>query len=316
MLSTLRTLALSEGAVGLLSGSARGHDGTIFVQGGGVYKATDPANILDVALANEDYMTIVRLLRAGIPVKLNVDVQSKFYTSDLKGYNVIAEIKGADKKLNNEVVMLGGHLDSWHGGTGATDNAAGCAVMMEAVRILKALNLTPSRTIRIALWSGEEEGLLGSRGYIKNNFADPTTMLLLPDHEKISVYFNLDNGSGKIRGIYGEENIPAISIFKQWLAPFGDLGAKTVTQTKEIGGTDHQSFEAVGIPGFQFIQDPLEYDTRTHHSNMDTYDHLVADDLKQAAIIVASFIYDAGMREQKFPRKELPKPRPARPRGN
>ena len=311
MLAALRAMALNEAATGILSGNTRGHDGTLFVQGGGPYKASDPENLLDIVLANEDYMTIVRLLKAGITVQVAVDVKSKFLNSDLQGYNVLAEIKGNDTQLKDEVVMFGGHLDSWHGGTGATDNAAGCAVMMEAVRILKTLDIKPSRTVRLALWSGEEEGLLGSRAYVKKNFADPATMVLQPGHEKISAYFNLDNGSGKIRGIYGQQNLDAVTIFKQWLAPFNDLGAKTVTVTNEIGGTDHQSFEAVGIPGFQFIQDPLEYDTRTHHSNMDTYDHLVAEDLQQASIIVAAFIYNAAMREKKIPRKELPKPRPA-----
>ncbi|MEJ7673559.1 MAG: M20/M25/M40 family metallo-hydrolase [Chitinophagaceae bacterium] len=235
--------------------------------------------------------------------------------SDTKGYNVIAEIKGTDKNLKDEVVMLGGHLDSWHGGTGATDNASGCAVMMEAVRILKTLNVQPKRTIRIALWSGEEQGLFGSRGYVKKTFADPATMQLLPAHEKFSSYFNIDNGTGKIRGIYLQGNEAARSIFQQWLAPFNDLGAKTVT-ISNTGGTDHLAFDAVGLPGFQFIQDEIEYGTRTHHSNMDTYDHLIEDDLKQMATIVAAFVYNAAMRDQKIPRKELPKPRPAVQRGN
>jgi carboxypeptidase Q len=203
--------------------------------------------------------------------------------------------------------MLGGHLDSWHGATGATDNAAGCAVMMEAVRILKALNIQPRRTIRIALWSGEEEGLYGSRNYVKNHFADPAKMELMPEHEKISAYYNLDNGSGKIRGVYLQGNQQVRPVFNSWLAPFNDMGAKTLT-IENTGGTDHLSFDAVGIPAFQFIQDKLEYDTRTHHTNMDTYDHLVADDLKEAAIIVASFVYNTAQRDEKIPRKELPKP--------
>lgn len=314
MLATLSSLAISEGAVGMLSTSPRNHDGTIFVQQAGPYKVTDPANFLDIAIGWEDYMTMVRLLRNNIPVKMDVDVQTKFYSSDTKGYNVLAEIKGTDKNVKDEVVMLGGHLDSWVGGTGATDNAAGCAVMMEAVRILKALGVTPKRTIRIALWSGEEQGLFGSRGYVKKTFADPADMKLLPAHEKFSSYFNVDNGTGKIRGIYLQGNEAARNIFTQWLAPFNDLGAKTVT-LNNTGGTDHQSFDAVGLPGFQFIQEPMEYDTRTHHSNMDTYDHLSEADLKQAATIVAAFVYNAAMRDQKIPRKELPKPRPAGQRG-
>jgi carboxypeptidase Q len=314
MMTTLSSLALSEGAVAMVSTSPRNHDGTIFVQQAGPYKVTDPANFLDIALGFEDYMTIVRLLRNNIPVKLDVDVQTKFFSNDTQGYNVIGEIPGTDKNLKDEVVILGGHLDSWHGATGANDNAAGSAVMMEAVRILKTLNVQPRRTIRIALWSGEEQGIFGSRGYVKKTFADPATMQLRPAHAKFSSYFNVDNGSGKIRGIYLQGNEAARNIFQQWFAPFNDLGAKTIT-ISNTGGTDHLSFDAVGLPGFQFIQDPLEYDTRNHHSNMDAYDHLQEEDLKQAATIVAAFVYDAAMRDQKLPRKELPTPRPAGQRG-
>jgi carboxypeptidase Q len=308
MATTLKALAQSEGAVAMLSTSPRNHDGTIFVQQAGPYKTTDPANFPDIAIGWEDYMMMVRQLKNNMPVKMDIDVETKFFTNDTQGYNVIAEIKGTDKKLKDEVVMLGGHLDSWHSGTGATDNGAGSVVMMEAVRILKAIGVQPRRTIRIALWSGEEEGLLGSRGYVKKTFGDPTTMKLLPAHEKFSSYYNVDNGTGKIRGVYLQGNESARNIFKQWLAPFNDLGAKTLT-ISNTGGTDHLSFDAVGLPGFQFIQDPIEYGTRTHHSNMDTYDHLVPDDLKQAATIVAAFVYDAAMRDEKIPRKELPKPR-------
>jgi Zn-dependent M28 family amino/carboxypeptidase len=205
--------------------------------------------------------------------------------------------------------MLGGHLDSWHSGTGATDNAAGCAVMMEVMRILKTLGIKPRRTIRIALWSGEEEGLLGSRAYVKSHFADTANgkWVFKPEYEKFSSYFNIDNGTGKIRGIYLQGNDKVKDIFAQWLAPFNDVGAKTIT-ISNTGGTDHQSFDRVGLPGFQFIQDPIEYDTRTHHTNVDTYDHLIADDMKQIATIVASFVYDAAMRDEKLPRKELALP--------
>ncbi|HVU57360.1 MAG TPA: M20/M25/M40 family metallo-hydrolase [Puia sp.] len=308
MIGALKNMAIREGAVAILSQTSRGHDGTIFVQGGGPYQLSSPANFLDIVLAMEDYMTIVRLLKAGTSVTLDADVQTKFYTDDIKGYNVIAEIKGTDKKLKDEVVMLGGHLDSWHSATGATDNAAGCTVMMEAVRILKTLGIQPRRTIRIALWSGEEEGLLGSRGYVKKTFADPATMQLLPAHEKFAGYFNIDNGTGKIRGIYLQGNEACRPIFTQWLQPFHDLGATTVT-ISNTGGTDHQSFDAVGLPGFQFIQDEIEYSTRTHHTNMDTYDHLREDDLKQIATIVAAFVYDAAQRDEKLPRKPLPQPR-------
>jgi Zn-dependent M28 family amino/carboxypeptidase len=250
------------------------------------------------------------LVEAGQPVELEAEVRTKFYNNDIKGYNVLGEIPGTDPKLKDEVVMLGGHLDSWHGATGATDNAAGCSVMMEAVRLIQSMNLKPKRTIRIALWSGEEQGLFGSRNYVKNHLADPATMELKPEHGKISAYYNLDNGSGKIRGIYLQGNQEVRPLFQEWLEPFKELGATTVT-INNTGGTDHLSFDAVGIPGFQFIQDPLEYDTRTHHTNMDTYDHLVPDDLKQASAIVASFVYNTAQRDEKLPRKELPKPRPA-----
>ncbi|MDB5232696.1 MAG: family metallo-hydrolase [Chitinophagaceae bacterium] len=310
MQATLRTLAQQEGAVAILTTSPRNHDGTVFVQGGGVYKGSDPANFLTLGMAYEDYMTLLRLAKAGMPVKMDVDVKTAFQTNDLQGYNVIAEIPGTDPALKDEVVMLGGHLDSWHSGTGATDNAAGCAVMMEALRILKTTGAKPRRTIRIALWSGEEEGLLGSSGYVKKTFGDPATMQLTPAHEKLSAYYNIDNGTGKIRGIYLQGNEAERSIFQQWLTPFNDLGAKTVT-ISNTGGTDHQSFDALGLPGFQFIQEPMEYDTRTHHSNMDTYDHLSAADLKQTATIVAAFVYNTAMRDEKMPRKPLPQPRPA-----
>jgi len=303
-------LAASEGAIAVFTTNPRNHDGTIFVQQAGPYKVTDPANFLDIALQWEDYMTIVRLLKNNIAVKMDVDVQTKFYSADTQGYNVIAEIKGIDKNLKDEVVMLGAHLDSWHAGTGATDNGAGSAVMLEVVRILKAIGIKPKRTIRIALWSGEEQGLLGSKDYVKKTFADPEDMKLLPAHEKFSSYFNVDNGTGKIRGVYLQGNEAVRPIFQQWLAPFNDLDAKTLT-ISNTGGTDHLSFDAVGLPGFQFIQDPLEYDTRNHHSNMDVYDHLQEDDLKQAATIVAAFVYDAAMRDTKIPRKELPQAKSA-----
>lgn len=306
----IKEFATKEGAVAILSVSPRGHDGTLFVQGGGSYAPDAPENPLDLMLPFEDYMTFCRLANAGIPVSLDVDVKTAFQTKDTKGYNVVAEIKGTDPTLKDEIVMLGGHIDSWQSSTGATDNAAGCAVMMEAVRILKTLGVQPRRTIRIALWSGEEQGLLGSRNYVKNHFADPATMKLLPAHEKVSAYFNIDNGTGKIRGIYTQGNEKVKDIFTAWLAPFHDLGAKTVTLSN-TGGTDHQSFDAVGIPGFQFIQDAIEYSTRTHHTNMDSYDHLQAADLKQISVIVASFVYNAAMRDEKLPRKELPQARGA-----
>jgi carboxypeptidase Q len=305
VVAILKEMAKKEGAVAVLSVGAKNHDGTLFTQGGGGYKPADPENFLDIMLGIEDYNSILRLAKAKIPVKLDVDVKTKFNTKDAQGYNVIAEIPGTDPTLKNEVVMIGAHLDSWHTATGATDNAAGSAVMMEVIRIIKTLGLNNKRTIRIGLWSGEEEGLLGSRGYVKKTFADPSTMQLTAAHEKFSSYFNIDNGTGKIRGIYLQGNEACRNIFAAWLMPFKDMGATTVTASN-TGGTDHQAFDAVGLPGFQFIQDPIEYDQRTHHSNMDSYDHLIEDDLKQMATIVASFVYNAATRSEKIPRKPLP----------
>jgi hypothetical protein len=313
VLNILKAMAISEGAVAMLTSSPRFHDGTIFSQGGGGYKGTDPENFLDIAIGIEDYNTILRLVKAGTAVKLDADVKTKFYNKDLQGYNVIAEIPGTDPVLKDEIVMIGAHLDSWHTGTGATDNASGSAVMMEALRILKTVGINNKRTIRIGLWGGEEEGLLGSRGYVKKTFADPATMQLLPSHEKFSSYFNIDNGTGKVRGIYLQNNAACKEIFEQWFAPLKDITNGTIT-ISNTGGTDHQSFDGVGLPGFQFIQDPIEYDTRTHHSNMDVLDHVSEDDLKQIATIVATFVFDAAQRDQKLPRNELPKPRPGGPR--
>ncbi|HTE24421.1 M20/M25/M40 family metallo-hydrolase [Flavitalea sp.] len=303
-LITLKEMAAKEGAIAIISTTPRGRDGTLFVQGGGAYSAAAPANFLDIVVAFEEYMSLYRLAAANVPVKLELDVKSRFTNEDTKGYNVIAEIKGTDKNLKDEIVMLGGHLDSWHASHGATDNAAGCAVMMEAVRILKTLGVKPRRTIRIALWGGEEQGLHGSRNYVKNHFTDTTLnpRRFNKEGDKVSGYFNLDNGTGKIRGIYTQGNAGVKDIFKQWLTPFNDLGATTVT-LQNTGGTDHQAFDGVFIPGFQFIQDPVEYNTRTHHTNMDGYDHLQADDLKQAATIIAAFVYNTAQRDEKLPRK-------------
>jgi len=292
----------------LVLSMGRGNDGTVFVQGGGSQAKDAQNNYAYVMLSSDDFLRIQRLVTAGEPVEIAANVKTKFYDNDLQSYNVVAEIPGTDPLLKDEVVMLGGHLDSWQGATGATDNAAGCAVMMEALRILKTSGLQPKRTIRIALWSGEEQGLFGSRGYVKNHFADVADMSLKAGHEKISAYYNIDNGTGKIRGIYAQSNKAVVPIFQKWLVPFHDLDAKTVAPGN-TGSTDHASFDAVGIPGFQFIQDPIEYDTRTHHSNMDTYDHLVPEDLKQIATIVASFVYNTAQMDTKLPRKELPKAR-------
>jgi hypothetical protein len=289
----------------ILTMSANGNDGTIFVSSGGQYAKDAEVAPASVVLSSDDYLRIQRLIESGVPVTVEAEVKTKFYTDDFKGYNVVAEIPGTDPSLKEELVMLGGHLDSWHAATGATDNAAGCSVMLEAVRILKTIGYQPRRTIRIALWSGEEEGLHGSRNYVKNHFADTAKTSTTHNNEKVSAYYNLDNGTGKIRGVYLQGNKDAGPIFAKWLEPFKDLGASTIT-ISNTGGTDHLAFDGVGIPGFQFIQDQIEYNTRTHHTNMDTYDHLVPDDLKQAATIVASFVYNTAQRDQKIPRKAMP----------
>ncbi|TGE08023.1 M28 family metallopeptidase [Hymenobacter fodinae] len=304
----LTEMLQTEGAAAVLS-TRGGSDGTFFTSNGAPYAADAKPVLPELEMAPEDQLRLIRLSEAGIPVEIELETRTRFQDKDLKGYNVVAEIPGTDKKLKNEVVMLGGHLDSWHAATGATDNAAGCAIMMEAVRIIKATGVQPRRTIRIALWGEEEQGLFGSRNYVKNHFADPATMKLLPEHEKLAAYFNLDNGAGKIRGIYAQSNEAVMPIFQQWLQPFADLGATTVSP-RNTGGTDHLSFDAVGLPGFQFIQDPLDYGTRTHHTNMDTYERLPAEDLKQASVLVASFVYQAAMRDQKLPRKPLPAAKP------
>jgi carboxypeptidase Q len=303
--------------------------GTVFVQSGGSYRPGETTTVPQLTMASEHWSRIARLLDQKKDVSLELNVTNSFYDDDPMQYDTIAEIPGTDKK--DEVVMLGAHLDSWHAGTGATDNGAGTIVMMEAVRILKVLDIKPRRTIRIGLWSGEEEGLLGSQGYVEQHFGsrppmdDPNmkgipTLLrreagpvtVKPEQAKISAYFNVDNGSGKIRGVYMQENEAVAPIFDAWMKPFKDLGMTTLTM-RNTGGTDHLSFDAVGIPGFQFIQDPIEYETRTHHSNMDVYDRLQPEDLKQISVIVASFVYEAAMRDQMLPRKPIEKPLPREP---
>jgi hypothetical protein len=297
-----------EGVAVVLEPSFR-DQGTVRVGRGGDYKSGATQVVPAVVVAAEHYARIARLLERDIAVNLEINIENEFYDDDSTGYNVVAEIPGTDKKLKDEVVMLGGHLDSWHSGTGATDNAAGCVVAMEAVRILQAVGAKPRRTIRIALWGGEEQGLLGSRGYVKNHFGDRRTMDLKEDHDKFSAYFNLDNGTGKIRGVYLQGNDAVRPIFEAYLKPFQDLGATTLT-IRNTGGTDHLAFDAVGLPGFQFIQDPIDYSTRTHHTNMDVYDHVLKSDLMQASVIMASFVYHTAMRDAKLPRKALPKPEP------
>jgi len=256
-------------------------------------------------VAIEQYGRIVRTLEKNIRVTLELNLANKFYDDNLDSFNILAEIRGTDKA--DELVMLGAHFDSWTSGTGATDNAAGSAVMMEAMRILKASGQPMRRTVRLALWTGEEEGLLGSRAYVKEHFGDRQSMQLRPDHAKLSAYFNIDNGTGKIRGIYLQGDEAARPIFEKWMEPFKGMGMTTLS-ARSTGSTDHVSFDEVGLPGFQFIQDPLEYDTRTHHTNMDVYERLQEEDLKQLAVIAASFVYMTANAELQIPRKALPKP--------
>lgn len=297
---------MEEGAVAVLSGG-RGTMGTVFTSNGASRAWYAKAVLPELEMGSEHLARLVRLLEAGKKVSIEMDTRTTFLDEDSTESNVVAEIPGTDPTLKEELVMLGGHMDSWHASTGTTDNGTGSAVMMEAVRILKALNVQPRRTIRIVLWSGEEQGILGSRAYVKNHFADRTTMKLKAAHANVSAYYNLDNGAGKIRGIYMQGNDELRPIFQSWLEPFTDLGASTLT-IRTTGSTDHIAFDEVGIPGFQFIQDPLEYGTRTHHTNMDSYDRVSANDLMQASVIVASFVYHTAMRDEKLPRKPLPKP--------
>jgi carboxypeptidase Q len=298
---------LDEGVVAWLE-DQRGDDGTVFVQQGGSRDPKDPPSVARVALAAEHFGRIYRLLEKKIPVSITLDIENKFYDDDLKSFDITAEIPGTDKA--DEVVMLGGHFDSWQAGTGATDNGAGSAVMLEAIRILKASGLKMRRTVRIGLWTGEEEGLLGSRAYVKAHFGDPETMKLTPEHPKLDAYYNIDNGTGKIRGVYLQGNEAVAPIFSAWMEPFHSLGMTTLS-IRNTGGTDHLAFNAVGLPGFQFIQDPMDYDTRTHHSNMDVYERVQEADMKQIAVIVASFVYMTANRADMIPRKPLPPPTPA-----
>ncbi len=329
---------VDEGAAILAEPSGQGDGGTLFVDSARVtrlpsmapgqrltaWDKSAPKSLPQMVLAVEHYNRLVRMIRQGEHLKMAVDLAVQFHDDDLMGYNTVAEIPGTD--LKDEIVMVGGHMDSWHGGTGATDNAAGVSCAMEAVRILQKLQLNPRRTIRIALWSGEEQGLYGSRAYVKEHFgsfeegstasavalyatmfggpAPQASLKTTPEYEKLSAYFNLDNGSGKVRGVYIEGNEAVRPIFKKWLTPFRELGATTITGSR-TGGTDHMSFDAIGLPGFQFIQDPLEYDTRTHHSNMDVYERLVPDDLKQASVVIAGFLYNTAMADEKLPRKPI-----------
>jgi len=324
-----------EGAAVLVDPSRAGDGGTIFVQSATVaqpvtvdsfgpntprliqsYDKNAPQVTPQLVLAIEQYNRIVRMIQAGEKPKMSVELKVEWQDADPMGYNTIAEIPGSD--LKDEVVMLGGHMDSWHAGTGATDNGAGVAVAMEAARIIQALGLKPRRTIRVALWTGEEEGLLGSKAYVAQHFAkyDPppatfggtapagAKLVTLPEYNNLDAYFNLDNGTGKIRGVYLQSNETVRPLFRQWLMPFRDLGAATLSIANTFG-TDHLSFDAIGLPGFQFIQDEIEYDSHTHHSHQDVFDRVQGDDMKQAATIMAAFIYNAAMRDEKLPRKPM-----------
>jgi Iap family predicted aminopeptidase len=283
-------MAGKEGAVAMLRISGA-NDGVIRGGGNGSREAGAPEGLPQVIIAREQYNQMWRDLQGGTPVEVELNVKNTFFEDDLQQYNTLAEIPGTDKA--DEYVMLGAHLDSWHFAGGATDNGAGTVVMMEAMRILKTLGLQPRRTVRIALWSGEEQGLLGSRGWVEKH----------PEmHAKISAYVNVDNGTGRIRGIWDQSNEKAIPVFEQILWPFRDLGVVAVKHGN-TGGTDHLSFDAAGIPGFNFIQDPIEYSLNTHHTTLDSYDHLVIDDLKQAAVVVAATVYALAQREGMVPRK-------------
>jgi carboxypeptidase Q len=312
-------------------GNGGGSGGTFFDDNGATlgrtpYIADKRVKIPVVVATIESYGRLYRLTQAHVPASVELDVETKVTGDHEHAFNTVAEIPGTDPKLKEEVVMLGGHLDSWIAGTGATDNGAGTIVAMEAVRILKALDIKPRRTIRIALWTGEEQGLFGSKGYVTEHFGSAKTstapdqmqlpefmrravgpLEIKPDQKLISAYFNVDNGSGKIRGVYTQGNAAAAPIFAQWIAPLKDLGVTTITM-RNTGGTDHLSFDAIGIPGFQFIQDDLDYETRTHHSNQDVFERLQPADLKQIATVEAIFVYNAAQRDQMMPRKPLPDP--------
>jgi carboxypeptidase Q len=336
-LTALRTAALKmmteEGVAAIITpardGGKGGGSGEIFDDNGANLSRTASQREGAVAIPNavttvEMYGRMYRLLKANVPVKLEVNIETVFTGDHEHGFNTVAEIPGNDPKLKDQIVMVGGHLDSWIAGTGATDNGAGSVVAMEAVRILKALGLKPKRTIRVALWSGEEQGLFGSRGYVKQHFGEfatpagetPSSAFGAPvrgplkttkEWETLDAYYNLDNGSGKVRGVYTQGNFAIGPIFAQWIAPLKDLGVTTITN-RNTGGTDHLSFDAVGLPGFQYIQDELDYETRTHHSNLDTVEHIKEADLEQAAVVEAIFLYNTSEREAMMPRKPFPHP--------
>ena len=282
--------------------------GTVFPTGTAPRGADAGSQVPSVTLAVEHYNRMVRVLAKNIPVKVELTLETRYHDETVpNGFNTLAEFTGTDRALKDEVVILGAHLDSLPAATGATDNAAGAAAVMEAVRILKAIGAKPRRTIRVALWGGEEQGLLGSRAYVKQHFGDPATMVLKPGHASVAAYFNSDNGAGRVRGIWTQRNTAAGGIFAEWMKPLADLGV-VAAAPRAVASTDHVSFDAVGLPGFQFMVDRLEYSSRTHHSNMDFYDRVPPDELAQQATVIAVFAYNAAMRDGKLPRKPLPAP--------
>jgi hypothetical protein len=304
----LRTAAAeffkTEGVAVIISGSG---DFNVPKATGVSYKSGDPEPIPEINLPIEAFGRMIRLMQHDVPVEMEIEVKNSF-NKTVSVANVMAEIPGTDPLLKNEIVLIGGHLDSWHGGTGAADDASGCIVMMEAIRILKELNISPRRTIRIALWGGEEQGLYGSRGYVNKYIRDNKTFDLKPGFDQFDVYFNMDNGTGKYRGIYLQENEMVRPLFEAWLAPFATMGCNTVS-IRNTGGTDHQSFDPLGLPAFQFIQDEIEYG-RGYHTNMDTYERLIMEDLKHNALVTAALVYHAAMRDGKVARKPYVKPDP------
>jgi carboxypeptidase Q len=303
--SKLSEFLVQEGVLAALTSDVRATGGLTFAEQAVAYEAKYPLAIPMFSVTREQYNRIARLLAKKQPVKLRVNLKATATEKDVDSFNIIGEIPGGAKK--DEIIMIGAHFDSWHGATGATDNGAGSAVMIEVMRILQALNLKMDRTVRIGLWTGEEEGLLGSKAYVKQHFGDPITMKITPEQAKLAGYFNLDNGAGEIRGAYLQGNDMMRPIFEEWLAPFRDLGTGSMT-IRNTGGTDHLSFDAVGLPGFQFIQDDLDYMTVTHHSDMDTYDHAPPADMMQCSAVIASVVYNAANRSEMLPRKPLPQP--------
>ncbi|MCA9764160.1 MAG: M20/M25/M40 family metallo-hydrolase [Gemmatimonadetes bacterium] len=304
-MAQLRTeFFVNEGVLGVLVPSTR-DGGTLRAAATGNRNPDAPAAVPSIIVAGEHYGRISRLLEKQIPVTVEIDSRVRFTDGDLRSFNILGEIPGTDPALKDEVVMIGAHFDSWHMGTGATDNGAGSATMLEAMRILKALDLKPRRTIRIGLWTGEEQGLIGSRQYVAAHLAsrDSTGLQTMPAWQKFQAYFNVDNGGGKIRGVFQQSNPEVAPIFEAWMQPFNAGGMQTLTITN-TGGTDHLAFDGVGLPGFQFIQDPLEYGTRTHHTNMDVYERIQPDDMKWNSAVLAAFAWQAAQRDGQLPRKD------------